>query len=144
MKRLATILFLISQSISAGILADFYIDTQMTFEQHWKWVSSNITYKSDKDNYGVADYWATPQETLKRKAGDCEDFAILLQSKLKTAKIDSTIVITYDGKIYHAILKVGNKYIEPQVYGEYVTNPKIDEIIDSKKLSKRMSGWRIK
>lgn len=32
-------------------------------------------YKTDLALYGVTDYWATPQEFLK-KSGDCEDYAI--------------------------------------------------------------------
>ena len=32
-------------------------------------------YKSDIQNYGRRDYWATPLEFLRR-SGDCEDYAI--------------------------------------------------------------------
>ncbi len=31
--------------------------------------------KSDRDNYGLEEYWASPEEFLE-KGGDCEDFAI--------------------------------------------------------------------
>jgi predicted transglutaminase-like cysteine proteinase len=33
------------------------------------------TYKLDRENYGMNDYWATPMEFLY-KGGDCEDYAI--------------------------------------------------------------------
>ena len=41
--------------------------------------SSNrsITWHEDQKVWGVADYWATPFETIAKKAGDCEDFAII-------------------------------------------------------------------
>lgn len=41
--------------------------------------SSNrtITWQEDQKVWGVPDYWATPFETIAKKAGDCEDFAII-------------------------------------------------------------------
>ena len=33
-------------------------------------------YKNDINNFGISDYWATPDEVKLKKAGDCEDFAI--------------------------------------------------------------------
>ncbi|MEZ5667786.1 MAG: transglutaminase-like cysteine peptidase [Alphaproteobacteria bacterium] len=36
---------------------------------------NQIGYVEDRNNYGVADYWASPLEFF-RNAGDCEDFAI--------------------------------------------------------------------
>jgi predicted transglutaminase-like cysteine proteinase len=47
------------------------------------WVYSNIKQSSDDDLHGVNDYWQTPAETLALKAGDCEDFAILLVSMMR-------------------------------------------------------------
>lgn len=38
---------------------------------------NSYTYIRDHDNYGKEDYWATPEETILRESGDCEDFAIL-------------------------------------------------------------------
>jgi predicted transglutaminase-like cysteine proteinase len=41
--------------------------------------SSNrtITWYEDQKVWGAPDYWATPFETISKKAGDCEDFAII-------------------------------------------------------------------
>jgi predicted transglutaminase-like cysteine proteinase len=41
--------------------------------------SSNrtITWQEDQKVWGAPDYWATPFETIAKKAGDCEDFAII-------------------------------------------------------------------
>lgn len=38
--------------------------------KHIEWVSDPLLYK-------VIDYWASPRETMKHMAGDCEDIAIL-------------------------------------------------------------------
>jgi predicted transglutaminase-like cysteine proteinase len=37
---------------------------------------NNVRYASDKTNYGVNDYWATPYEFLGKDKGDCEDYVI--------------------------------------------------------------------
>jgi predicted transglutaminase-like cysteine proteinase len=53
------------------------------FESIKRWAISHCAYKTDADNYGVPDYWATPAESITRGCGDCEDFAILLCSLLR-------------------------------------------------------------
>lgn len=40
-------------------------------------VGRTVAWRSDIDLYGRADRWADPRETLARRAGDCEDIAIL-------------------------------------------------------------------
>lgn len=39
------------------------------------WING-IKYKSDKQIYGVSDYWATMYEFVGRGKGDCEDYTI--------------------------------------------------------------------
>lgn len=41
------------------------------------WANDHVRYAEDQALYGRADYWASPAETLRRGAGDCEDIAIL-------------------------------------------------------------------
>ncbi len=47
-----------------------------------KWLSASSTfwnqvpYFSDKEHWGVDDYWATPIETVASNGGDCEDYSI--------------------------------------------------------------------
>lgn len=36
---------------------------------------NRVPARADRDNYGLEDYWATPQEFFS-KGGDCEDYAI--------------------------------------------------------------------
>lgn len=40
-------------------------------------VNSNIEYAYDITQYGVDDYWASPQEVVANGKGDCEDYAFL-------------------------------------------------------------------
>lgn len=48
------------------------------FEAIKQWVSTHITYVSDRQVHGFDEYWQLPTETLTLETGDCEDFAILL------------------------------------------------------------------
>lgn len=53
----------------------------------------DVKYVYDFNNYGTAEYWATPDETL-RNGGDCEDFAILRASILEYVRPkDETVLV---------------------------------------------------
>lgn len=41
-----------------------------------RFFNTHIRFAEDIDLWGVSDYWASPEETLERGAGDCEDFAL--------------------------------------------------------------------
>jgi predicted transglutaminase-like cysteine proteinase len=95
-------------------------------------VNHTIRYARDIDTYKVADYWASPSETLKRQQGDCEDFAILKMAALHAEGIDlkdMAVVVLFDQKrhFYHAILSVsvgGNHFI--------LDNMRDDVLVDSR------------
>ncbi|MCM1986221.1 transglutaminase-like domain-containing protein [Methanococcoides seepicolus] len=55
------------------------------------YVKNDIKYMSDPRGN---DYWATPNETLKVKAGDCDDSAILLSSLIEAIGGTSRLYIT--------------------------------------------------
>lgn len=38
--------------------------------------NQHVAYKDDQTVWGVPDYWASPLESLEKRAGDCEDYAI--------------------------------------------------------------------
>jgi hypothetical protein len=94
------------------------------------WVATNIEFKSDLEkswlncllrNLNPFEYWQYPQETIKSKSGDCEDFAILLCSLLRASGYSSEEVFVALGKkgiTGHAfvVIKEGEEYrtIEPQ------------------------------
>ena len=54
-----------------------------TAQDALNWVNTNITYAEDDVNYGVAEAWANPEQTLNQSSADCEDLAFLLASLLK-------------------------------------------------------------
>ena len=74
-------------------------------------VNLRIRPVSDWNQYGYADYWASPLQTLLSEAGDCEDYAILKYVALRKAGIaprDLRLVIVQDDhqQEEHAILAV--------------------------------------
>ena len=67
-------------------------------------------YKSDDDNYGRSDYWASPLEFFGR-SGDCEDYAIAKYVSLRELGIpadDVRMVVLKDTlrDLAHAVLAV--------------------------------------
>lgn len=85
------------------------------FAERLSFVNSSINrliaYKKDSAVYGSLDHWAKPSETLDRRAGDCEDFAILKMATLLSSGIPANnmaLVILQDRKrgFFHAVLAV--------------------------------------
>jgi predicted transglutaminase-like cysteine proteinase len=67
-------------------------------------------YTLDIENYGVADYWATPEEFLINN-GDCEDYAIIKMLSMKWLGYDVNamrIVVVQDTnlRIPHAVMAI--------------------------------------
>lgn len=54
-----------------------HCDEEKGIQRIKKWIKNNIDYKKDIDQYGVLEYWASPLETIRKGAGDCEDKSIL-------------------------------------------------------------------
>ena len=52
------------------------------------WVNGQIGYTDDIMLYRQNDFWASSRETLRRRKGDCEDFAILKMDMLAAMGID--------------------------------------------------------
>jgi predicted transglutaminase-like cysteine proteinase len=66
---------------------------------------------SDWTQYGYADYWASPLQTLGSGAGDCEDYAIVKYVALRELGFDADdlrFVVVRDDKhqVEHAIVAV--------------------------------------
>jgi hypothetical protein len=68
-----------------GISADS--DAWKIWQVHY-WVSENIVYVSDPKGY---EYFAYADETLTTKAGDCDDFSILLASMYESLGLDAAV-----------------------------------------------------
>lgn len=72
---------------------------------------NNFSSKSDQDIYGTEEYWATPEEFLEHKGGDCEDYAITKYLALRYFNWpaeDMWILIArkHSSKQRHAVLAV--------------------------------------
>lgn len=100
-------------------------------------INHTIRYSRDIDTYKVADYWATPAETLSRQQGDCEDFAILKMAALHAEGIDlkdMSVVVLFDQKrhFYHAVLSVavnGNRFILDNMRDEVLPDTKLPDYV---------------
>ncbi len=76
-----------------------------------RWVNHRITYAEDRDQYGVADYWAGARKTLRLGRGDCEDIALTKMQLLAAAGVprdDMILTIARDlvRNADHAVLIV--------------------------------------
>ena len=74
-------------------------------------VNMAIRPVSDWAQYGLADFWASPLETLNSEAGDCEDYAIVKYVALRELGIlpdDLRLIIVQDDKreTGHAVVAV--------------------------------------
>lgn len=70
------------------------------------YVNANIIQESDKENYGIEEYWTIPNNGI----GDCEDIALLKKKMLQNSGIPLsdlliTVVKTKSGE-GHAVLTV--------------------------------------
>ncbi len=77
---------------------------------------NSISSRKDKDFYGKNEHWATPQEFISNRSGDCEDYAITKYFALQHFKWpaeDLWLVFLHDNINIggHAVLvaKTGNK-----------------------------------
>ena len=78
-------------------------------------VNLAIRPASDWAQYGYADFWASPLQTLTSGAGDCEDYAIVKYAALRAlgiAEADLRLVIVRDDKHQtdHAIVAVRDEH----------------------------------
>lgn len=74
-------------------------------------VNRLLAYREDHRLWNQEEYWANPVETLNRRAGDCEDYAILKYALLRDLGVsdaDMRIVVLRDtaARQYHAVLSV--------------------------------------
>ena len=75
------------------------------------YVNARVRFVDDRVQFGVADRWLMPSETLARGQGDCEDFALAKRAMLRTAGVaerDLYLVVLKDlsRRADHAVLVV--------------------------------------
>ena len=52
-----------------------------------KWIANNIDYTPDPVQFGINEYWAYPQETLKTRKEDCDGGSILMANLMVASGI---------------------------------------------------------
>ena len=75
------------------------------------YVNARVRFVDDRVQFGVADRWLAPAETLSRGRGDCEDFALAKRAMLRAAGVpekDLYLVVLKDlsRRADHAVLVV--------------------------------------
>jgi predicted transglutaminase-like cysteine proteinase len=75
------------------------------------YVNARVRFVDDRLQFGVADRWMAPAETLGRGRGDCEDFALAKRALLRSAGVsekDLYLVVLKDlsRRADHAVLVV--------------------------------------
>lgn len=68
------------------------MDLHARMEAVNSWANGHIHYQEDQSLYGSPDYWANAAETLRRRAGDCEDIAILKYQLLAAAGVPREVM----------------------------------------------------
>jgi len=74
-------------------------------------VNLSVTPATDWEQYGYADFWASPLQTLSSGSGDCEDYAIIKYAVLRELGFDATdlrfvIVRDKSRETDHAVIAV--------------------------------------
>lgn len=98
------------------------------------YVNKRIRYVDDQQQYRRADVWSTADESLNRRKGDCEDYAIAKLQMLRRAGLadrDLYLVILKDlvRRADHAVLVArANGHM-------YVLDNGTDELLDSENVS---------
>jgi plasmid rolling circle replication initiator protein Rep len=81
-------LLLLTTVLVSTLVTSLYPSTIKSPSDLGKWLSESFTYQAEKE-----DYWKTPEETVKDKGGDCEDFAILAQKVLEDLGYKAYLII---------------------------------------------------
>lgn len=72
--------------------------TKTILDRIHKQALSNFTYKTDKENHGVLENWAAPDEFWqpgKKFVGDCDDFAMYCRALAREHGLKSRLVLCY-------------------------------------------------
>ncbi len=61
---------------------------------------NNVTFTRDEELFGEADRWQSPEEFVARKAGDCEDYALLARALLRRNGIEAYVFSVFGKQGY--------------------------------------------
>ncbi|MBI3316522.1 MAG: transglutaminase-like cysteine peptidase [Candidatus Omnitrophica bacterium] len=77
-----------------------------------RYIWKNFLYEDDQRLFGVRDRWQSPEELLKNKRGDCEDFALFAREVLRLQGYHTFLLNLYGDRYAHTlcIYKENGKY----------------------------------
>jgi len=70
-----------------------------SLDDYVRWVEENLTFTSDEKQ----DSWATPQETIRKRGGDCEDLAFLNTVVLQQLGYEAKVIAVARSRYAHAM-----------------------------------------
>ncbi|WP_293505010.1 transglutaminase-like cysteine peptidase [Roseateles sp.] len=82
-----------------------------------------IAFQEDAVTWGVPDYWASPLESLEKRAGDCEDYAIA-----KYFSLTATGVPTAKLRLVYVRARLGGQSLAHMVLA-YYAQPSAEPLI---------------
>lgn len=105
-----------AEASTASANGDFSIQSLspalVTPELIARYIWKNFSVESDRRQFGENEHWQSPEELLRTRKGDCEDFALFAAEVLKANGISSFLVNIYGRKFAHTIciFKENGKY----------------------------------
>ncbi len=137
----------------SGDATEYWRDIDSMF----RWLTANITYQQDtytpllpespeEQVVWVEEFWRTPEETLKDKAGDCEDLSCLLASMILNYNRGefSVWVISMEneseGHVAVALPVTGEMLTIMDPTAFYITGPN-GTILSSRDVGEAVNSW---
>jgi predicted transglutaminase-like cysteine proteinase len=113
------IIFILTACVSSPIDKDwttnYHIKNSFKTLKDVNTYVNSYPYRDDSDNYGISDYWATPEEFFSNQSGDCEDYAVAKYYLMKRdnlipkgASVQFIHVYVPDRNEGHMVLRVGD------------------------------------
>ena len=99
------------EALQADPLAELSA-TYATPEAVARFLQTQVRYHHDRQLFGRNEYWQTPEELLARKAGDCEDYALLAVELLRRQGIEAQVVSVFGEGYAHTVcvFRDGGRY----------------------------------
>jgi len=97
--RLGSVLISRPSEIDTHIAKFLSANDIKTLDEYALWLGKNIKYRADAQ----CDAWSSPEETLDRLYGDCEDYAFLNSAVLRVLGYKSKVMVLGTSERDHAI-----------------------------------------
>jgi hypothetical protein len=77
----------------------------------WDYVARNVQYITDKECFGLGDFWLFPEETLVLRKGDCEDSSFLLGALLLASGVSDQCMRVVLGRVVSPEVTYGHAWV---------------------------------